>query len=83
MKVILKIIKEKEKGIYYHKNGNKYEGDWKNEKRDGKGIFYWNDGRKYEGDFKNNIREGNGILYYTNGKIEKNGIWKNDEFEGN
>ena len=26
------------KGIYYYNNGERYEGDWKNDKREGKGI---------------------------------------------
>ena len=31
------------------KNGNEYEGEWKNNKRDDNGIFIYNDGEKYEG----------------------------------
>ena len=26
------------KGIYYYNNGDRYEGDFKNDKREGKGI---------------------------------------------
>ena len=40
----------------YWKNGDRYEGDYKNDKREGKGIMYWNDGDKYEGDWKNDKR---------------------------
>ena len=36
MKVIGRLIKKKE-GIFYYNNGDRYEGDWKNDKRDGKG----------------------------------------------
>ena len=39
------------KGIFYYQNG-RYEGDWKNDLRDGKGIEYWNNGNKYDGDWK-------------------------------
>ncbi len=35
------------KGIYYFNNGNRYEGDFKNDKREGKGIMYFNNGEKY------------------------------------
>ena len=28
------------KGTYTYTNGNKYYGDWKNDKKNGKGIFY-------------------------------------------
>ena len=38
MKEIGKMIKEG-KGIYYYNNGDRYEGDWKNGKREGKGIY--------------------------------------------
>ena len=47
------------KGIYYYKSGNRYEGEWKNDKREGKGIYYFNDGDRYEGEFKNHKMEGN------------------------
>ena len=39
----------------HFKNGDKYEGDWKNDIKEGKGIYFFNNGDKYEGDFKNNI----------------------------
>ena len=28
----------------YYNNGNRYEGDWKNDKKEGKGIYYFNNG---------------------------------------
>ena len=59
MKVIGKMIKEKEKE-YIFNNGNRYEGDWKNGKKEGKGIFYFNSGSRYEGDWKNDKMEGKG-----------------------
>ena len=38
------------KGIFYFNNepwkGDKYEGDWKNDKRTGKGIYYFNSGER-------------------------------------
>ncbi len=30
-------------------DGRKYEGEYKNDKKDGYGIFEWSDGRKYVG----------------------------------
>ena len=64
------------KGIFYCSNGEKYEGDWKNNKRDGKGEYFLKDGIKiYEGDWKNDKFNGRGIFYYNNGdKYE--GDWK-------
>jgi hypothetical protein len=34
-------------------NGDKYEGEWKDDKRNGQGIFTSNDGNVYEGTWKN------------------------------
>ena len=39
----------------YYNNGDRYEGDFKNDKREGKGIMYHNNGDRYEGDFKNDF----------------------------
>ena len=50
------------KGIEYYPNGERYEGDFRNDKKEGKGIYYHNEepfkGDRYEGDFRNNIQEG-------------------------
>ena len=64
----------------YH-NGNRYEGYWKNDKKEGFGIYYFLNGDRYEGEWKNNLREGIGIYYYSNGDIYE-GEYKNDEMEG-
>ena len=49
----------------YFKDGDKYEWNWKKDKKGGKGIFYWNDGNRYEGDLKNEKREGKGLKYWS------------------
>lgn len=36
-------------GVYTWKDGRKYEGEYKNDKKDGHGIYYWADGKKYDG----------------------------------
>ena len=60
------------KGIYYYNkddiiNRKMYEGDFKNDKREGKGIFYWINNNRYEGECKNDKREGKGIFYWNDG----------------
>ena len=41
-------------GLYLE--GSRYEGVWKNDKRDGQGIMtYLDDGRRLEGKFKENV----------------------------
>ncbi len=35
-------------------NGDQYDGDWKNDKRNGKGILTYANGDEYSGQFKDN-----------------------------
>ena len=48
----------------YYNSGDRYEGEWKNDKREGKGIYYYKSGSRYEGEYKKNKKEGKGIYYY-------------------
>ena len=64
MKEISRKIKEKVK-VYYN-NGDRYEGDWRNGKKEGKGIYYYNNGDRYEGDWRNDKKDGKGIFYLPN-----------------
>ena len=41
------------KGIFKWPDGRVYEGEYKNDKKDGYGEFEWADGRKYKGYWKN------------------------------
>ena len=65
-------------GTYIHKNGNKYEGNYKNNELHGFGIYNYN-GFEYRGEYKNGKRHGEGILKWPSGKIQE-GIWKNGKF---
>jgi len=33
-------------------DGKKYEGEFRNDKREGHGVFTWRDGRVYDGQWK-------------------------------
>ena len=50
----------------YMKNGDRYDGEWKNDNKEGKGILYSNKGDKYVGDFRIGF-DGKGIYYWSNG----------------
>ena len=50
------------KGIYYYKDGNRYEADWKND-NEVKGI-YDNNGERYESVWRNDKQERKGILFF-------------------
>ncbi len=39
-------------------SGNRYEGNYKNDKKHGNGIYEWADGRKYIGEYVEDKREG-------------------------
>jgi hypothetical protein len=62
------------KGKLFWKNGDKFEGSWVNNKRDGFGIKKWDSGVIYEGHYHNDIKHGEGIL-------KKNGKKYNEKWE--
>lgn len=59
--------------VFTYKSGDRYEGDWKDGKKDGQGIMYYADGNKYEGRWKDDQKDGYGVYTWSNG----------DRFEGN
>ncbi len=74
---------EDEYGIYIYNSGMRYEGEWKNRKRDGKGILIYPDGTKYEGNWKNNRMHGFGIKTSPVFRAYKYiGEWKNGRKHG-
>ena len=69
-------------GICYYKNGDKYEGTWKDNKKDGKGSFYYNEKEEvYRGNFINDYPNGNGIYYFKNGDRYE-GLFKDGKKHG-
>ena len=59
-------------GIMEYPNGDKYEGDFANDQKNGQGKYHKNLGvytfknnDKYEGDFKNDKKEGKGKKPYS------------------
>jgi hypothetical protein len=60
--------------------GDKYVGQYQNDERHGQGTYYFADGRIEKGDFKNGKLNGYAISYNADGSVDKQGIWKDDEF---
>ena len=61
----------------------KYEGEWRDGKRDGRGVEFYADGeKKYVGNFSNGKYNGNGTYFYKNGDKYvgkyKNGMMNDD-----
>ncbi len=59
----------------------RYEGQYRNGKREGFGTFFMTNGDKYEGEFQNDRYNGKGIYYWSNGNIYI-GRFKDDKKEG-
>ena len=55
------------KGTKIWPNGDKYNGNWKNEKPHGLGTFKWVNGTKYIGDWKFGLQDGQGTVSWANG----------------
>jgi hypothetical protein len=65
------------KGVFIWPDGRKYEGEYKDDKKEGYGEFEWDGGKKYKGYWKNGKQHGEGILYNSKNKTWRKGIWEN------
>ena len=69
MKVILEMINQKEKE--FHNNGDRYEGDFRNNKKEGKGIYYYH-GDRMMGNYYNGKEIGKHVTLTRNGEVKIN-----------
>ncbi len=70
-------------GAYVFKNGDGYEGNWKNGQMYGEGTyFYQKSGERYIGTWKNGYRSGEGQLFNAKGNLLYDGNWSNDMRNG-
>lgn len=65
------------KGIESWADGRKYDGDFKNGKKDGEGTFEWPNGNKYIGSWRNDKQHGVGIYLNMKEGSKKQGEWVN------
>ena len=69
-----------------YNNGDEYDGEWKDDMRNGEGeIFYINEQYKFKGEFENNIeKNGEGIVlkeeYKYIGKIKESKRMKMEKY---
>ena len=47
------------------KNDEYYEGDWKNDLREGEGLFHWPNGQEFKGSYLNDLKEGPGSIFWA------------------
>lgn len=59
-----------------------YEGEKKNDLRNGKGKFFYADGGMYDGDWHQGRMHGRGRLFYPSGALAYEGEWLEDKFNG-
>ena len=62
-------------GVFTSPEGDKYEGEFKNNKPYRKGSFTWSDGKKYVGEHKDGKPDGKGTSITPEGDKYKGG-WK-------
>jgi len=55
------------RGVMIYASGNRYDGDYRDGKRNGCGTFTFAQGRSYSGQFHNDLFDGQGILTLENG----------------
>lgn len=58
-----------------------YEGEFKEDLKNGKGICEWSSGSKYEGDFVNDERHGKGKMTWRDGTVYE-GQWAKGQQNG-
>lgn len=66
-------------GTFLWPDGEKYVGEFRDDKRSGQGTFTWANGEKYVGEFWDNKRNGKGIRYSASGSVLEQGLWKDGE----
>lgn len=76
-----------EKSLTYCKEAKeisqRYEGTFKNGKKDGEGKYFYSNGEIcYEGGFRNDSFYGKGTLYYDNGQKKYEGSFMNNVYSG-
>jgi len=65
-------------GNLLYENGDKYVGDFEENKKHGHGTYDWANGDKYVGEFKKDMQNGLGVYTQSDGTIE-DGIYLDDE----
>ena len=66
-------------GEWAFDNGDKYVGEWKDDKNHGQGTYSYAEGDKYVGEYKDGLRHGQGTYTYAGGTTER-GYFSNNEF---
>lgn len=69
-------------GVWIRRDGQKYEGQWKNGKRHGSGHMTYVDGSFYTGQYKDGFRDGAGTSQQPSHGQAYSGDWKKGRMHG-
>jgi hypothetical protein len=58
-------------GTYIFADGDKYVGEYRDNKQHGQGTYTWANGAKYVGEFKDNKKNGQGTYTWTYGSLRR------------
>eukprot|EP00003_Mantamonas_plastica_P018366 TRINITY_DN3008_c0_g1_i4.p1 TRINITY_DN3008_c0_g1~~TRINITY_DN3008_c0_g1_i4.p1 ORF type:complete len:213 (-),score=55.38 TRINITY_DN3008_c0_g1_i4:21-659(-) len=72
---------KRSEGKYTFVSGSSYNGEYRNNLRDGQGVFEDTKGNEFNGEWKNGVKEGQGEYTYSNGD-KYQGEWKNGNKDG-
>ena len=59
-------------------DGDKYVGEFKDDKPSGQGTYTYSSGHKYVGKFKDGQKHGKGVMTFPDGTVKK-GKWEFDK----
>jgi hypothetical protein len=68
-------------GTFTSANGNKFAGEYKDDKKHGQGTYTWAEGDKYVGEYKDDKKHGQGTYTFQDGRRYE-GPWVEGEFKG-
>ncbi len=66
-----------ENNIYFE-----YEGDWKNDLREGQGLFHWPNGQEFRGGYINDLKEGPGSMFWASNGQRLEAVFSKGEIVG-
>ena len=69
--MILEKVIQREKEFWYYYNGDRYEGDIKDGKKDGKGVWYYNNGDRALTEFFDDFPVEKHIIFTKSGEIKE------------
>jgi hypothetical protein len=62
-------------------SGDKYVGEWKDNKENGQGTMTWPSGSSYVGEYRDDVKNGRGVYTWSDGS-KYNGEWRDNNMNG-